>query len=132
MLAKGHARSSMMFMSACYHPPVRHHDDCRLVRAESRRLGQEQLLLIAFGVLPIRAVLYTLTSDTVALVAIQILDGIGVAIFGVVSLLVIADRRGSRRFNITLGAIATAVGIRAALSQTITGGFVHHFNFNTG
>ena len=37
-------------------------------------------LLIAFGVLPIRAVLYTLTSNTVALVAIQIFDGIGASL----------------------------------------------------
>jgi hypothetical protein len=42
-------------------------------------------------VLPIRAVLYTLTTNTVALVAIQILDGVGAGIFGVVSVLVIAD-----------------------------------------
>ena len=47
--------------------------------------------MIAFGVLPIRGVLYTLTTNTALLVAIQILDGIGAAIFGVVSVLIIAD-----------------------------------------
>jgi MFS family permease len=36
------------------------------------------------------------------------------------------------RFNITLGAISTAVGIGAALSQTIAGTIVHHFSFNAG
>jgi len=46
---------------------------------------------------------------------------------------VIADlTRGSGRFNITLGAIGTAVGIGAALSQTIAGTIVHHFSFNAG
>ncbi|MGO8855820.1 MAG: MFS transporter [Steroidobacteraceae bacterium] len=95
--------------------------------------GRKPLLLIAFGVLPIRAVLYTLTSNTVALVAIQILDGVGAGIFGVVSVVVIADlTQGSGRFNITLGAIGTAVGIGAALSQTIAGTIVHHFSFNAG
>jgi len=95
--------------------------------------GRKPLLLIAFGVLPIRAVLYTLTSNTVALVAIQVLDGVGAGIFGVVSILVIADlTQGSGRFNITLGAIATAVGIGASLSQTIAGAIVHHFDFNVG
>jgi MFS family permease len=50
---------------------------------------------------------------------------------GVVSVLVIADlTQGSGRFNITLGAIATAVGIGAALSQTIAGAIVHHFSFD--
>ena len=50
-----------------------------------------------------------------------------------VSVLVIADlTQGSGRFNITLGAIGTAVGIGAALSQTIAGTIVHHFSFNAG
>jgi MFS family permease len=54
-------------------------------------------------------------------------------IFGVVSVLVIADlTRGSGRFNFTLRAIGTAVGIGAALSQVIAGSIVHHFSFNAG
>jgi MFS family permease len=134
MLAKGHGRSSMMFMSACV---VTTQFVITIIAAWSGRKasswGRKPLLLIAFGVLPIRAVLYTLTSNTVALVAIQILDGIGAGIFGVVSVLVIADlTQGSGRFNVTLGAIGTAVGIGAALSQTIAGTIVHHFSFDAG
>jgi len=134
MLAKGHGRSSMMFMSACV---VTTQFTITMIAAWSGRKagswGRKPLLMIAFGVLPIRAVLYTLTSNTVALVAIQILDGVGAGIFGVVSVLVIADlTRGSARFNVTLGAIATAVGIGAALSQAIAGAIVHHSSFNTG
>jgi MFS family permease len=46
---------------------------------------------------------------------------------------VIADlTQGSGRFNFTLGAISTAVGIGASLSQTIAGSIVHHFGFNAG
>jgi MFS family permease len=46
---------------------------------------------------------------------------------------VIADlTQGSGRFNVTLGAIATAVGIGAALSQTVAGAIVHHLSFNAG
>jgi MFS family permease len=134
MLAKGKGRSSMMFMSACV---VTTQLVITIIAAWSGRKagiwGRKPLLLIAFGVLPIRAVLYTLTSNTVALVAIQFLDGVGAGIFGVVSVLVIADlTRGSGRFNITLGAIGTAVGIGAALSQTIAGAIVHHFSFQAG
>jgi predicted MFS family arabinose efflux permease len=134
MLAKGHGRSSMMFMSACV---VTTQFVITIIAAWSGRKaaswGRKPLLLIAFGVLPIRAVLYTLTSNTVALVAIQILDGVGAGIFGVVSVLVIADlTQGSGRFNVTLGAIGTAVGIGAALSQTIAGSIVHHLGFDTG
>ena len=134
MLAKGHGRSSMMFMSACV---VTTQFTITMIAPWSGRKagswGRKPLLLIAFGALPVRAVLYTLTSNTIALVAIQILDGIGAGIFGVVSVLVIADlTKGSGRFNVTLGAIATAVGIGAALSQTIAGAIVHHSSFNTG
>jgi MFS family permease len=84
-------------------------------------------------VLPIRGVLYTLTANTALLVAIQVMDGVGAGIFGVVSVLVIADlTRGTGRFNLTLGAISTAVGIGAALSQVIAGSIVHHAGYRAG
>jgi predicted MFS family arabinose efflux permease len=133
-LAKGQGRGSMMFMSACV-------VTTQLVAAslaygtglKAGSWGRKPLLLIAFGALPIRAILYTLTANKGALVAIQILEGVAAGIFGVVSVLVIADlTRGSGRFNLTLGAIGTAVGIGAALSQVIAGSIVHHFSFNAG
>src|SRR6202048_753892 len=87
--------------------------------------GRKPVLLVGFGVLPIRGVLYTLTQGTYPLVSIQILDGVGAAIFNVVAVLVIADlTRGTGRFNVTQGAIFTAVGIGAALSQTVAGAIV--------
>lgn len=58
--------------------------------------GRKPLLLVGFGVLPLRAVLYTLTHSSASLIAIQVFDGIANAIFGVVSILVIADRTGWR------------------------------------
>ena len=134
MLAKGRGRSSMLFMSACV---VTTQFVIALIASWSGRKagtwGRKPLLLIAFSVLPIRGVLYTLTLNTRALVAIQILDGVGAGIFGVVSVLVIADlTRGTGRFNLTLGAISTAVGIGASLSQVIAGSIVHHFGSNAG
>jgi predicted MFS family arabinose efflux permease len=134
MLAKGQGRSSMMFMSACV---VTTQLVITLIAAwvgrKAGAWGRKPLLLIAFGVLPVRGLLYTLTHRTAELVAIQILDGVGAGIFGVVSVLVIADlTQGSGRFNLTLGAISTAVGIGASLSQVIAGSIVHHFSFNAG
>ena len=74
-----------------------------------------------------------LILDTSFLVAIQVLDGVGAAIFGIVSVLVISDlTQGSGRFNITQGAIGTAVGIRASLSQVIAGSIAHHLGNNAG
>ena len=134
LLAKGHGRNSMIFMSACV---VTTQLVITLIASWTGRKagtwGRKPLLLIAFGVLPIRGVLYTLTSNTELLVAIQVLDGIGAGIFNVVSILVIADlTRGTGRFNLTLGAITTAVGIGAALSQVIAGSIVYHVGSSAG
>jgi hypothetical protein len=134
MLAKGRGRSSMMFMSACV---VTTQVVIALLAAWTGRRagswGRRPLLLVAFGVLPIRGVLYALTGNTVLLVAIQILDGVGAGIFGVVSVLVIADlTRGTGRFNLTLGAITTAVGVGASFSQVIAGGIVHRVGPRAG
>jgi predicted MFS family arabinose efflux permease len=134
MLSKGHGRTSMMFMSACV-------VTTQLVVAllsswcgvEARQWGRKPLLLVAFAVLPLRGLLYTLTDAPGVLIAIQVLDGIGAAVFGVVSVLVIADlTKGSGRFNLTLGAVTTAVGIGAALSQSIAGSIVHRFGYHAG
>jgi predicted MFS family arabinose efflux permease len=134
MLSKGHGRASMMFMSACV---ITTQLVVTLLASwsgiKARQWGRKPLLLIAFGVLPVRGVLYTLTDSAPSLVAIQILDGIGAAIFGVVSVLVIADlTKGSGRFNLTLGAVTTAVAIGAALSQSVAGGIVHRFGYHAG
>jgi MFS family permease len=134
MLSKGQGRSSMMFMSACV---VTTQFTISLVSNPAGRLagswGRKPLLLIGFAVLPLRAVLYTLTDQPALLIAIQILDGVAAGIFGVVSVLVIADlTRGSGRFNLTQGAIATAVGIGAALSQVAAGTIVHHAGYRDG
>ena len=134
LLAKGQGRNSMIFMSACV---VTTQVVVTLLAAWTGRKaglwGRKPLLLVAFGALPVRALLYTLTRNTSALVAIQTLDGVAAAIFGVVSVLVIADlTKGSGRFNFTLGATGTAVGIGASLSQVIAGSIVHHFGSNAG
>ncbi len=134
MLARGHGRTSMMFMSACV---VTTQIVVTLLASwsgiKARQWGRKTLLLIAFGVLPVRGVLYTLTNAVSSLIAIQLLDGIAAGIFGVVSVLVIADlTKGTGRFNLTLGAVTTAVGIGAALSQSIAGGIVHRFGYHAG
>ncbi len=95
-------------------------------------LGRKRILLIAFLVLPIRGVLYTLTSDEILLVFIQVLDGIGAGIFGVLSILIVSDlTKGSGLFNTVQGAIATAVGLGASLSNAFAGFLLQRSNFQT-
>jgi MFS family permease len=131
MLSKGSPKAAAPFMSACIIVT-------QLVIAISAvwigiwagTKGRKPLLLVGFGVLPLRGVLYTLTHATVALIAIQTLDGVANAIFGIVSILVIKDRTGGTgRFNLAAGALATMVGIGAALSTTIGGVLIQHVNY---
>ena len=95
--------------------------------------GRKPVFLIALAVLPVRGLLYTVTTNPYLLVAIQLLDGIGAGVFGVVSVLVVADlTRGTGRFNLTQGALATATGLGAALSNVLTGFVVAAKGFNDG
>jgi MFS family permease len=132
MLSKGQPKAAAPFMSACIIVT-------QLVIAANAGWigkfagshGRKPLLLVGFGVLPIRGVLYTLTHFAPALIAIQILDGVANAIFGVVSILVITDlTRGTGRFNLAAGALAAMVGLGASLSTAIGGELIHHFSFN--
>ena len=95
--------------------------------------GRKPVFLIGLAVLPVRGLLYTLTVNPYLLVGIQLLDGIGAGIFGVVSVLVVADLTwGTGRFNLAQGALATATVIGAALSNLLIGFVVQAAGFNTG
>jgi MFS family permease len=131
MLSRGSVRSAAPFMSACI---IVTQFVIMVSAAWVGRLanayGRKPLLLLGFGVLPIRAVLYVLIHNTPGLIAVQLLDGVANCIFGVVSVLVVADlTRGTGRFNLVQGGLATAVGIGAALSTTFGGKLVEHFSF---
>jgi Major Facilitator Superfamily len=90
--------------------------------------GRKPLFLAGFAILPIRAVLYTLSDNSFWLIGVQLLDGIGAGIFGALTPLVIADiMRGTGRYNLALGAIATMQGIGASLSDLAAGVIVDHF-----
>lgn len=94
---------------------------------------RKPIFLIAFAMLPIRAGLYILTKDANHYVALQILDGVSGGIFGIMQLLVIADlTKGTGRFNLSQGALATAVGIGASLSNIVGGYLVRAAGFNAG
>jgi MFS family permease len=96
-------------------------------------LGRKPIFLIGFLSLPLRAVLFAMNNNPYALILIQILDGIGAGIFGVLSLIVISDlTQGSGRFNLMQGVLATAVGIGASLSNALIGIIVKNAGYNAG
>ncbi|MDB5373761.1 MAG: transporter [Belnapia sp.] len=93
-----------------------------LAGAKADTWGRKPLFLGGFLVLAARGALYTLSDDPYWLVVVQMLDGVGAGLFGALFPVIVADlTRGSGHFNISLGAIATAQGIGASLSQAAAG-----------
>ena len=84
--------------------------------------GRKPIFLAAFGVLAIRGLLYTFSDSPYWLVGVQCLDGIGAGVYGALFPIVVADlTRGTGRFNVSQGAVATAQGIGASTSATVAG-----------
>jgi MFS family permease len=84
--------------------------------------GRRPLLLIGFGVLPVRALLFTVITDPMLLLAVQVLDGISGTVLGVLQALIIADlTSGTGRFNLAQGLAGVASGIGASVSTTLFG-----------
>ena len=95
------------------------------------RVGRKPILLVGFAVLPVRALLYTFSDSAPWLIAVQLLDGIGAGIFGAITPLVIADlMRGTGRYNLAQGAVATVQGIGASLSGLAAGEIVDRFGYS--
>jgi MFS family permease len=98
------------------------------VGREAQSWGRRPLLLIGFGALALRALLFALTSNPFLLVLIQLLDGVSGSVLGVLTALVIADlTKGTGRFNLAQGFVGTFAGVGAALSTTFFGLLVQHF-----
>ncbi|MEM8853704.1 MAG: MFS transporter [Pseudomonadota bacterium] len=93
--------------------------------------GRKPLFILAFAILPIRAVLYTLTDEAVFLVLIQALDGVANGIFAIIFLLIVSDvTKGTGRFNIVQGALATLVGVGASLSNLLAEQIVQLYDYD--
>lgn len=98
------------------------------VGREAQSWGRRPLLLIGFGALALRALLFALTSNPLLLVPVQLLDGVSGSMLGVLTALIIADlTKGTGRFNLAQGFVGTLAGIGAALSTTFFSLVVQHF-----
>jgi MFS family permease len=92
------------------------------VGAKAQAWGRRPLLLIGFGSLAIRGLLFATVRDPFVLVAVQLFDGITAAVFAVMIPLTVADLAfGSGHFNLAQGIVGTATGIGASLSTLIAG-----------
>lgn len=130
-LALAHKEWATAMMSACIIAaqmimlPV-----ALLIGGNADRWGRKPILLVGFGILPLRAVLYTLSNSSVWLVGIQLLDGVGAGIFGTTPLVLADLMRGTGRYNVAQGAVATAQGIGAPASALAAGLIVDHLGYS--
>ncbi len=102
-----------------------------LVGYKADQWGRKPLFLVGFAILPVRAALYTLSDDSAWLIGVQLLDGVGAGIFGALTPLVLADLiRGTGRYNMAQGAVATVQGIGASTNGLVAGEIVDHFGYS--
>lgn len=95
--------------------------------------GRKKVMMIAFMLLPIRAVLFAFIDNPYMLTGIQLLDGIGAGIFGVVSILMIADlSKGTGRFNLLQGVVYSAIGLGGSISSIVAGIIVKQYGYAIG
>ena len=88
----------------------------------AERWGRRPVLLLGFAAVPLRGLLFATVTDPAGVVAVQALDGLSGAVFGVMLPLVVADITGNTgRFNLSMGAVGLAIGGGAALSTELAG-----------
>jgi MFS family permease len=86
--------------------------------------GRKRLFLVAFLLVPVRALLFALVDNKYALMSLQVIDGLGAGIYGVLLIVMMADLgKGTGHFNLLQGTTYSAVGLGMALSN-ILGGFM--------
>jgi MFS family permease len=95
------------------------------------RWGRKPVFAIGFLALPIRILLYTLTTNPWVLVALQAFDGIGAGIYGVVIVAICADlTKGKGGFNALSGLIATALAVGGVIGPLGAGFLAEHLGYN--
>ena len=92
------------------------------------RRGRRLVVMIAFAALALRAALLGVLGSPLLIVAVQALDGVAGACFGVMVPLVTSDIAGrSGHFNLCLGLVGFAIGIGATVSTTLAGWVADRF-----
>ena len=94
------------------------------------RWGRKAVMSIAFWVLPLRILSYAFVHSPMALVGLQLLDGIGAGIYGVAIVSMSADlTRGKGGFNTLMGLFATALAVGGVIGPLVTGILIQHLGF---
>jgi MFS family permease len=92
------------------------------------RYGRRLVLIVGFVMLPLRAIIFSTTSNSTLVIAVQVLDGVAGAGFGILVPLVVSDVAArSGRFNLALGAVGFAIGIGSTVSTSAAGWVSDHY-----
>ncbi len=92
--------------------------------------GRKKLLLIAFVLMPVRALAFAFAQNRYLLISLQVVDGIGAGIYGVVLILMMSDLSyGTGYFNLLQGTVYAAVGLGVAASSVIAGYMIDRFGY---
>jgi MFS family permease len=92
------------------------------------RYGRRLVLIIGFLMLPMRALVFSTTSNASLVIGVQVLDGIAGAGFGILVPLIVSDVAArSGHFNLSLGAVGFAIGIGGTLSTSAAGWVADHY-----
>ncbi len=105
------------------------------VSAVSGRLaeswGRKPLFLVGFAFLVLRNALTVVSHNEYYLIGLQALDGVAMAIYGVLLTLITADlAKGTGRFNLLQGAVQSAMGLGGVLSNSLFGWIAKSLSFN--
>ena len=88
----------------------------------AERYGRRSVLLFGFLTVPLRGVLFALVKNPYALVPVQVLEGVGGGIFGVMMPLVAADlTRVTGNYTLCLSLFGLAAGLGGAVSTSMAG-----------
>lgn len=93
--------------------------------------GRKPLFLIGFAFLVVRNALTVVSHNQYYLIGLQALDGVAMAIYGILLTLVTADlAKGTGRFNLLQGAVQSAMGLGGVLSNVLFGWIAKSMGFN--
>ena len=94
------------------------------------RIGRKVLLVASCSVLPLRGVLAAMSHTPVALIAIEVLDGVGAGMISVAGPAAVADLTyGGGRTQTAMGALTTMQSLASALSAGAAGFVVVRFGW---
>ncbi len=98
-----------------------------LVGRLANTVGRRRLLILAYAMLPLRAMLFAASGSPWVTLVAQMLDGVTGATYGVLITLVVADiTHEGGRFNLALGLTGLATGVGATISNVVAGSVATH------